>query len=73
MSSWHEQIPNILGFSFGLVQMVLYIIYKDVKALKEEVKLPEEMAAAAKLGEIAVDLPVSNIEVKGEEGSVEMV
>ncbi|XP_020262619.1 bidirectional sugar transporter SWEET13-like [Asparagus officinalis] len=32
-------IPNILGFGFGVVQMVMYIIYKDVKVLKEEANL----------------------------------
>lgn len=63
--------------------MVMYIVYKDVKVLKEQVKLPDEMAAAAKLGEIAVDLPAKNIEeiavkpeveVKGvNKGSFEMV
>ncbi|KAJ6844833.1 bidirectional sugar transporter SWEET13-like [Iris pallida] len=35
-------IPNILGFSFGVVQMVLYIVYKDTKvAVEEDDKLPE--------------------------------
>ncbi|ONK56140.1 uncharacterized protein A4U43_C10F4550 [Asparagus officinalis] len=43
-------IPNILGFTFGLVQMILYIIYKDVKGLKEEA----DVAVAGKLGEVTV-------------------
>ncbi|KAL3818534.1 hypothetical protein ACJIZ3_004439 [Penstemon smallii] len=33
-------IPNVLGFTFGVLQMVLYIMYKNVKKVEEE-KLPE--------------------------------
>lgn len=48
--------------------MVIYIIYRDVKVLKEELKLPKQMAAAAKLGEIVVDSQVQSEEfaAKGE-------
>jgi len=28
------QIPNTLGFVFGIVQMVIYLIYKDVIPLE---------------------------------------
>ncbi|KAK6148047.1 hypothetical protein DH2020_018959 [Rehmannia glutinosa] len=34
-------IPNVLGFSFGVLQMVLYIIYKNAKKVVEE-KIPME-------------------------------
>jgi len=44
-----------LGFNFAVVQMVLHIIYEDVKVLKEELKLPEDLVAITKLGEIRVD------------------
>lgn len=36
------QIPNVLGFSFGVTQMVLYVIYKGAKAVVKE-KLPDEI------------------------------
>lgn len=36
------QIPNVLGFSFGVTQMVLYVIYKGAKAVVKE-KLPDEL------------------------------
>lgn len=28
---YFEQSPNILGFMFGLVQMILYLIFKNAK------------------------------------------
>lgn len=70
-------IPNILGFSFGVVQMILYIIYKDVKVLRGELKLPEHMATTMKQTEIVFELEVTleknavKVEKKAKEG-VEM-
>lgn len=37
----HVQIPNVLGFSFGVIQMVLYLIYKNSKKIVEENPMPE--------------------------------
>ncbi|KAJ6825261.1 bidirectional sugar transporter SWEET13-like [Iris pallida] len=36
-------IPNVLGFVFGIIQMVLYLVYKDTKVevVHKEDKLPE--------------------------------
>ncbi|PIN01744.1 Multitransmembrane protein [Handroanthus impetiginosus] len=34
-------IPNVLGFSFGVVQMVLYVMYKNAKNTPDQQKLPE--------------------------------
>ncbi|KAK6794814.1 hypothetical protein RDI58_008267 [Solanum bulbocastanum] len=32
-------IPNVLGFSLGVIQMTLYLIYKNAKKVNKEVKL----------------------------------
>ncbi|KAA8549204.1 hypothetical protein F0562_000888 [Nyssa sinensis] len=46
--------PNILGFSFGIAQMILYIIYKDKKKAADQ--LPESITV--------IDL--SALEMQGE-------
>ncbi|KAK8965718.1 Bidirectional sugar transporter SWEET14 [Platanthera guangdongensis] len=46
-------LPNVLGFTFGSIQMVLYIIYKDTKvpqSVVDEQKLPEHVLTIEKLG-----------------------
>lgn len=40
-----QQLPNILGFILGVLQMVLYVIYKNYKGVKEEQKLSAEEEA----------------------------
>ncbi|KAG9128879.1 hypothetical protein Leryth_009649 [Lithospermum erythrorhizon] len=37
-------IPNVLGFTFGVLQMVLYVMYKDnKKVVEEEKKVPDQL------------------------------
>ncbi|XVE56523.1 hypothetical protein DITRI_Ditri04bG0017500 [Diplodiscus trichospermus] len=46
-------IPNVLGFVFGLLQMVLYAVYKNYKTVViEEVKLPEHSIDVTKLSRV---------------------
>ncbi|OVA04358.1 SWEET sugar transporter [Macleaya cordata] len=45
LKDFYIAFPNVLGFTFGMAQMLLYIIYKDTKkadiVLVPELKLPE--------------------------------
>lgn len=67
----HIQIPNVLGFSFGVIQMVLYLIYRNPKKTVEEKPMPEleikivehnsselkeQIIDVVKLGGIALDI-----------------
>lgn len=52
------QLPNILGFVLGLLQMILYAIYTKASKITEEKNLPEE--------------PLKNIVILGTLGASEV-
>ncbi|XVF49556.1 hypothetical protein PTKIN_Ptkin04bG0022300 [Pterospermum kingtungense] len=52
LKDWYIAIPNVLGFIFGMLQMVLYAIYKNYKTVIEEVKLPEHSIDVTKLSTV---------------------
>ncbi|XP_039037096.1 bidirectional sugar transporter SWEET12-like [Hibiscus syriacus] len=57
----HIAIPNVLGLVFGILQMVLYAIYRKYKTVViEEVKVPQHTIDVTKL-DAAVDFDVEEI------------
>ncbi|THG11221.1 hypothetical protein TEA_030204 [Camellia sinensis var. sinensis] len=65
-------LPNIFGFLLGLLQMLLYGIYRNAKEVVKEIKLPEHIISIVMLGTSEVH-PVdaqmpSDDDNDGEEG-----
>ncbi|XP_044489481.1 bidirectional sugar transporter N3-like [Mangifera indica] len=64
-------IPNVLGFILGLLQMILYTIYRNASKVIEEKKLPAEplknVVVLSTLGASEV-YPVDHIQVEPEVG-----
>ena len=51
----YQKLPNTVGFVFGIVQMGLYVFYKNAKKVLEEPKLqqlPEHIIDVVKLSTI---------------------
>lgn len=44
-----NQLPNVVGFIFGILQMVLYVAYRDKNRVAIGHKLPEHIISIAKL------------------------
>ncbi|KAF5952781.1 hypothetical protein HYC85_010725, partial [Camellia sinensis] len=69
---WCIALPNIFGFLLGLLQMLLYGIYRNAKEVVKEIKLPEHIISIVMLGTSEVH-PVdaqmpSDDDNDGEEG-----
>lgn len=62
------QLPNVVGLSFGIVQMVLYAMYRKNKSVSDE-KLPEHKGEVTK----EIKEEVTNDDKKGEMMTIEIV
>ncbi|KAG6634887.1 bidirectional sugar transporter SWEET14-like [Carya illinoinensis] len=70
LKDYYIALPNTVGFIFGIVQMALYVVYKNANKILEEPKLhhvPEHIIDAVKLttivcSELNPAAPLSNIE-----------
>lgn len=50
-----EQLPNVVGLTFGIVQITLYLIYRNSTPVKDE-KLPEHK------GEVVISNEIETVD-----------
>ncbi|CAO2824481.1 unnamed protein product [Amaranthus hypochondriacus] len=69
IKDFYIALPNVLGFGFGIVQMILYIIYKDSSKKKQNknIDLVIKEADLIQLQELGVDIKQNNGKVEEKE------
>ncbi|KAG9445539.1 hypothetical protein H6P81_011667 [Aristolochia fimbriata] len=71
LKDYYIALPNIIGFTFGVIQMILYVIYKDRKKVILEEKLPEHVNNMIKLSSVGI-AEVHPIEAEQNENQKEI-
>ncbi|XP_071738300.1 bidirectional sugar transporter SWEET9-like [Rutidosis leptorrhynchoides] len=56
IKDYYVATPNVLGFAFGIAQMILYVIYKDKK--KEMIPMVQTQCCGQVLKKAGLELPV---------------
>lgn len=64
-------MPNTLGFIFGVLQIILYFMYRKNTPVTKEPKLPEQVIDIVKLNpNIAPEIhPVTNLQQLNSDGN----
>ncbi|KAG0452563.1 hypothetical protein HPP92_024935 [Vanilla planifolia] len=59
------KLPNVLGFAFGIVQIVLYLAYKNARKVREEERISNEDTEAEIMGSKSFDVEQAEKHVLG--------